>query len=141
MKWSMATASLALASSACCRAFTLSRSSTTTFVSSSWRQGLRPLSSVSVPLTEEAIEAVGGEDTSIYVQEAEALGKLKSGFLQTMRDRGFLHQCTGLVELDKQLSAVDEETKEPLIVSAYLGFDATADSLHVGSLLQIMILY
>ncbi|KAL3940586.1 MAG: hypothetical protein SGARI_000911, partial [Bacillariaceae sp.] len=51
-----------------------------------------------------------------------------------MRDRGFLHQCTGLVELDKKLSAVDEP------VSAYLGFDATADSLHVGSLLQIMIL-
>eukprot|EP00978_Attheya_sp_CCMP212_P027214 scaffold90989_cov41-Attheya_sp.AAC.2 len=142
MKWSMATASLALASSACCRAFTLSRSSTTTFVSSSWRQGLRPLSSLSVsaPLSEDATEVVGDEDTSIYVQEAEALGKLKSGFLQTMRDRGFMHQCTGLVELDKQLSAVDEETKEPLIVSAYLGFDATADSLHVGSLLQIMIL-
>jgi tyrosyl-tRNA synthetase len=49
-----------------------------------------------------------------------------------MRDRGFLHQCTGIVELDERMSEG--------CVSAYLGFDATADSLHVGSLLQIMIL-
>lgn len=65
-------------------------------------------------------------------QDAEALGKLKSSFLQVMRDRGFLFQCTGLKELD------DRMAQEP--ISAYLGFDATADSLHVGSLLQIMIL-
>lgn len=71
-------------------------------------------------------------DSSIYNQEAEALSKIKSPFLQVMRDRGFLHQCTGLVELDKKL--------EESCTSAYLGFDATADSLHVGSLLQIMIL-
>jgi tyrosyl-tRNA synthetase len=50
-----------------------------------------------------------------------------------MRDRGFLHQCTSIKELDEKLN-----TGTP--VSAYLGFDATADSLHVGSLLQIMIL-
>ena len=72
-------------------------------------------------------------DSSIYSREAEALEKLESSFLKTMRDRGFLHQCTGITELDAKMSA-----GEP--VSAYLGFDATADSLHVGSLLQIMIL-
>jgi len=72
-------------------------------------------------------------DTSIYNLQAEALAQVKSPFLQVMRDRGFLHQCTGLVELDKAL--MDKKC-----VSAYLGFDATADSLHVGSLLQIMIL-
>jgi tyrosyl-tRNA synthetase len=72
------------------------------------------------------------EDTSIYAREAEALIKLQSPFLKVMRDRGFLHQCTGIVELDTKLM---EKTQ-----SAYLGFDATADSLHVGSLLQIMIL-
>lgn len=73
-------------------------------------------------------------DTSIYAQQATELKSLKSTFLRTMRDRGFLHQCTNLVELDALLS------KEGKATSAYLGFDATADSLHVGSLLQIMIL-
>jgi tyrosyl-tRNA synthetase len=61
------------------------------------------------------------------------MSQLRSSFLQTMRDRGFIHQCTNLLELDEKLIASE-------IVSAYLGFDATADSLHVGSLLQIMIL-
>jgi len=54
-----------------------------------------------------------------------------------MRDRGFLHQCTNLEELDKNLG---QKIEEGGALSAYLGFDATADSLHVGSLLQIMIL-
>lgn len=70
--------------------------------------------------------------SSIYETQAEALSKTQSKFIQTMRDRGFLHQCTNLEELDKIMT---EGT-----ISAYLGFDATADSLHVGSLLQIMIL-
>lgn len=76
--------------------------------------------------------AAAATDSSIYTQEAEALAKIQSPFLQTMRDRGFLHQCTGLVELDNLLMEGPQ--------AAYLGFDATADSLHVGSLLQIMIL-
>lgn len=54
-----------------------------------------------------------------------------------MRDRGFLHQCTNLEELDKNMM---DKQKEGGALAAYLGFDATADSLHVGSLLQIMIL-
>jgi len=54
-----------------------------------------------------------------------------------MRDRGFLHQCTNIEELDNIMM---EKSKDGKAVSAYLGFDATADSLHVGSLLQIMIL-
>lgn len=61
------------------------------------------------------------------------MSQLRSSFLRTMRDRGFIHQCTNLFALDEKLSGSE-------IVSAYLGFDATADSLHVGSLLQIMIL-
>jgi tyrosyl-tRNA synthetase len=84
-----------------------------------------------------------------------------------MRDRGFLHQCTGWRDLDDLLLEAEEEEerggegeseegeaageeghetrprgprrpRRP--VRAYLGFDATADSLHVGSLLQIMVL-
>jgi tyrosyl-tRNA synthetase len=56
----------------------------------------------------------------------------RSDFLATIAERGFLHQCTDLDGLDGRL--VDG----PL--SAYIGFDCTADSLHVGSLLPIMLL-
>jgi len=86
-------------------------------------------------------------DSSIYSTEAAELEELKSTFLITLRDRGFLHQCTNIAELDKVLhddasNASNEDSDEDSnnVVSAYLGFDATADSLHVGSLLQIMIL-
>ncbi len=56
----------------------------------------------------------------------------KSAFLRTIVERGFLHQATDFEGLDAALS------KGP--VTAYIGFDATAPSLHVGSLLQIMLL-
>jgi len=56
----------------------------------------------------------------------------KSTFLKTMVERGFLHSCTDIEALDEKMKAG--------VVTAYLGFDATAPSLHVGSLLQIMIL-
>ena len=56
----------------------------------------------------------------------------KSGFLKVMKERGFLHSCTNIEALDKKM--------QEGVVTAYLGFDATASSLHVGSLLQIMIL-
>uniref|UniRef100_A0A7S4II76 Tyrosine--tRNA ligase n=2 Tax=Odontella aurita TaxID=265563 RepID=A0A7S4II76_9STRA len=78
-----------------------------------------------------------GDDSSIYARQSNELEKLQSAFLRTMRDRGFLHQCTNIVDLDDALSKKGDEES---VVSAYLGFDATADSLHVGSLLQIMIL-
>ncbi len=58
--------------------------------------------------------------------------QFNSRFLQTMLERGYIHQCTDYAGLDEKLLV---ET-----CSAYLGFDATASSLHVGSLLQIMIL-
>ena len=56
----------------------------------------------------------------------------KSEFLREAISRGFVHQCTDLNGLDEALLA------GPL--SAYIGFDCTADSLHIGSLTQIMIL-
>lgn len=56
----------------------------------------------------------------------------KSPFLQSFVARGYLHQCTGLEELDR--------LAQQKVLTAYIGFDATADSLHVGSLVQIMIL-
>ena len=54
-----------------------------------------------------------------------------STFLQEATARGFIYQCTDLEALDAAFQSG--------IVPAYIGFDCTADSLHVGSLLQIMI--
>ncbi len=56
----------------------------------------------------------------------------KSDFLRVMIERGFLADCTDYQGLDEALAAG--------IVPAYIGFDATASSLHVGSLIQIMML-
>ena len=57
---------------------------------------------------------------------------LASDFLRVIVERGYLHQCTDLEGLDARADAGR--------IIAYIGFDATADSLHVGSLLQIMLL-
>jgi tyrosyl-tRNA synthetase len=56
----------------------------------------------------------------------------KSEFLQVLRSRGFIHQCTDLEALDK---AACEG-----VVTAYVGYDCTADSLHIGHLISIMML-
>ena len=56
----------------------------------------------------------------------------KSDFMAVMMDRGFLADCTDYQALDEALSRG--------VVPAYIGFDATAKSLHVGSLIQIMML-
>ena len=57
---------------------------------------------------------------------------MKNTFLSEMNSRGFLNQCTDLDKLEKA------SIKKP--IKAYIGFDSTAPSLHVGSLMQIMIL-
>jgi tyrosyl-tRNA synthetase len=57
---------------------------------------------------------------------------VKSEFLREATERGFVFQCTDTEALD---AAFRDGT-----VTAYIGFDCTADSLHVGSLVQIMIL-
>ncbi len=57
----------------------------------------------------------------------------KSDFLQTLADRGFIHQVSEPDALDALAQ------KGP--ITAYIGFDCTATSLHVGSLLPIMMLY
>jgi tyrosyl-tRNA synthetase len=58
---------------------------------------------------------------------------MKSEFLNTLSERGFLHQATDLEALDGRIM------EGP--ITAYLGFDATASSFHVGSLVQMMVLY
>jgi tyrosyl-tRNA synthetase len=61
-----------------------------------------------------------------------AMSTPRSPFLTTAIERGFVHQCTDLEALDARLEAG--------LVTAYVGYDCTADSLHVGSLLSIMLL-
>ena len=60
------------------------------------------------------------------------MSALRSEFLQAMQVRGFIHQCTDLEALDDLMAT--------RTIPAYIGFDCTADSLHVGSLVQIMML-
>ncbi|MCJ2037202.1 tyrosine--tRNA ligase [Methylobacterium sp. J-068] len=58
---------------------------------------------------------------------------LASDFLRILQERGFIHQCSDLGGLDAVLKG-DR-------ITAYIGFDCTAASLHVGSLVQIMMLH
>jgi tyrosyl-tRNA synthetase len=60
------------------------------------------------------------------------MSTFRSPFLATAHERGFIHQCTDLEALDERLCAGR--------VVAYVGYDCTADSLHVGSLVSIMLL-
>ena len=62
------------------------------------------------------------------------MSAFKSAFLQEIQARGFINQMTHPEMLDEALM-----TNQP--ITGYIGFDATADSLHVGSLVQIMLLY
>ena len=57
----------------------------------------------------------------------------RSEFLSTLVDRGFVYQCT-------DAAALDDLADDAAPITAYIGFDATADSLHVGNLIPIMLL-
>lgn len=63
---------------------------------------------------------------------------MQSKFLTTLKERNFIQDCTDLEGIDKYISEC-EQNNTPAV--AYIGFDCTAESLHVGSLLQIMALY
>ncbi len=58
--------------------------------------------------------------------------RFRSDFLAEAHARGFIHQCTDLEALDALLASGP--------VSAYVGYDLTADSLHVGHMISIMLL-
>ncbi len=58
--------------------------------------------------------------------------KPKSNLIQELQLRGYIHQCTNIEELDKLASKKK--------ITAYIGFDCTAESLHVGSLIQLMLI-
>ena len=61
------------------------------------------------------------------------MSSYKSDFLRTLAERGFIHQVSESDVLD----ALAKSSR----ITAYIGFDCTAPSLHVGSLLPIMMLY
>src|SRR5437762_8953262 len=67
-----------------------------------------------------------------FVLEKAAMSKVRSAFLAAAQERGFIHQCTDLAALDARLAAGT--------VTAYIGYDCTADSLHIGNLTGIMLL-
>ena len=58
--------------------------------------------------------------------------QFKSDFVRVLSERGFVHQATDIEALDAACASGR--------ITAYIGFDATASSLHVGSLVQIMML-
>ena len=60
------------------------------------------------------------------------MAAFKSDFMRIVHERGMVHQCSDAARLDELLASG--------VRTAYIGFDCTADSLHVGSLLQIMML-
>lgn len=62
----------------------------------------------------------------------QVMDPFKSDFLRGLCERGFIHQITDAAGLDARAQSS--------VISAYIGFDATADSLHIGSLVQIMLL-
>jgi tyrosyl-tRNA synthetase len=61
------------------------------------------------------------------------MSDVRSPFLAAALERGYVHQCTDMAALDARLNA-------GVSVVAYIGYDCTADSLHIGSLLGIMLL-
>jgi tyrosyl-tRNA synthetase len=58
--------------------------------------------------------------------------KFKSDFLREINSRGFIYQSSDIDSLDKLMSKKK--------ITAYIGFDITSDSLHIGSLVQLMLL-
>ena len=56
----------------------------------------------------------------------------KSEFLNEISSRGFIYQASDIKELDILLNKKS--------ITAYIGFDITSDSLHIGSLVQLMLL-
>src|SRR6202045_4694541 len=74
------------------------------------------------PVTPPADDTTGFTPMSAY----------KSEFLQVLADRGFIHQVSDAAGLDARAAAGP--------ITAYVGLDATAPSLHIGNLITIMML-
>jgi len=57
----------------------------------------------------------------------------KSDFLNEINSRGFIYQSSEIEDLDELMNKKN--------IVGYIGFDSTSDSLHIGSLIQLMLLY
>jgi tyrosyl-tRNA synthetase len=79
------------------------------------------------------LETTGGPVTPPTEPGSKAMSAYKSDFLNVLASRGFIHQVS-------EPEALDARARTPGM-TAYIGFDCTAPSLHVGSLLPIMMLY
>ncbi|MFC4441672.1 tyrosine--tRNA ligase [Caulobacter henricii] len=84
------------------------------------------------PSSHPAPPVLDGASSELESRAMSAPAAFKSEFLQTLQARGYIHQITHPDELDAAATSG--------VVTAYIGFDATAPSLHVGSLIQIMML-
>jgi tyrosyl-tRNA synthetase len=82
--------------------------------------------------SQQDIAVLDGPSLQEESRSMSAASSFKSEFLRTLEARGYIHQITHPDELDAAAAGG--------IVTAYIGFDATAPSLHVGSLIQIMML-
>jgi tyrosyl-tRNA synthetase len=72
-----------------------------------------------------------------FVLEERAMSPIhRSEFLAAAAARGFIHQCTDIAALDARLA--QSGAAGPVV--AYVGYDCTADSLHIGNLMSIMLL-
>src|SRR3984893_8766443 len=88
-----------------------------------------------VPLISPRAHHILGERSGpvgVPMLDDTAMSTLSSSFLAAAIERGFLHQCTDFETLDERLRNGR--------VTGYIGYDCTADSLHVGSLVGIMLL-
>src|SRR5215472_9727046 len=88
-----------------------------------------------VPLISPTARQSRGEccgSVAVHMLDDTAMSTPRSTFLSTAIERGFIHQCTDFETLDQRLC--DGR------VTGYIGYDCTADSLHVGSLVGIMLL-
>src|SRR5271169_2187790 len=93
------------------------------------------------PAGEENLENAGQIVRTDYARKTsprtaslrKVMSAYKSDFLNVLAERGFIHQVSEPEALDAAAKAGS--------ISGYIGFDCTAASLHVGSLLPIMMLY
>ena len=101
---------------------------------SSTRGGLERSSKLIIrqlKVPQQPLHSIATDNEEVVLGTPDAIpSSFRSPFLQTLLERGFIHQCTDFEGLDDRLTSST--------VSAYLGFDATANSLHVGSLLQVL---
>ena len=100
-----------------------------------FRRELRSAVGIRRWLVDDAVRSV---DVTNETDTAAAVPACTSSFLNEMIARGFANQCTDYARLDSTL--LQSEVGNGPMLSAYIGFDATARSLHVGNLIQLMML-